>query len=267
MTHKILWAALWALPLCLRAQTAGVGINTENLQGVVHVDAAANNPSSGNIPAAQQADDVVITQEGHAGAGTINPSTQLHIHTQGQTGVFPLRIAKGSPDNNNRMLTSDDDGVASWQTPPLPPSSDVYPITTVRKNFSFPLGQETEAIDTQFTVPEDGFYSADVRFWGEWCFNCNTLTLTVTRFQLRKNGTTVADEFLYHEPSYTRLTVFFTLYTPAVQGDVLSLYVYPVTGANGLTADPTTTSADYAWIKTRVLYKKLGVNDNTHYFD
>jgi hypothetical protein len=37
--------------------------------------------------------------------------------------------------------------------------------------------------------------------------------------------------------------------------------------AGGLTANPVAGGVDYDWIKTKVLYKTLGVNDDTHYFD
>jgi hypothetical protein len=208
---------LWAQTTTLWAQTQGVGINTENLKGVFQVDAAVNNPLSGEVPPAQQADDVIITEDGYVGVGTLAPSAKLHIHTQNQTGVLPLRIADGS-QGSDRMLTSDDDGVASWEEHPVPPSSAAYGIQVAPRQ-NLPLGSQTEVINTSFTVPEDGFYSADIRFWGEGA-TVVTRTRTVTRLQLRKNGVLV-DEFQYNEPSYLRVTVFVTLYAPAVQGDIL----------------------------------------------
>jgi hypothetical protein len=64
----------------LRAQTEGVAINTENLQGVFHVDAAANDvPPPGTISATQQEDDVVVSEEGYMGIGVLTPSARLHI--------------------------------------------------------------------------------------------------------------------------------------------------------------------------------------------
>jgi hypothetical protein len=257
---------LWAQTTSLRAQTTGVGINTENLQGVFHVDAAIDNPPSGSVPPAQQADDVVVTEEGRVGIGTLTPSAKLHIRAQ--AGVFPLRIADGN-EGVDKMLMSDDEGVATWQMPPLPPSSTMYGIQVAPRQ-NFPLGNSTQVTNSAFTVPEDGFYSADIRFWGEGV-NVNgttstTLYWTITRLQLRKNGV-VVDEFQYNEPSYTRVTCFLTLYTKASVSDVLSLWIYPVEGfSSGLTANPV-AGVDYDWIKTKIQYKKLGVNDDTHYFD
>jgi hypothetical protein len=269
---SLLCLLLWAQTTVLRAQTTGVGINTENLQGAFQVDAAANNPASGLVPAAQQADDVVVTEEGYTGIGTLTPSTQLHIHTRNQTGVFPLRLTDGT-EGNNKMLTSDDEGSASWQTPPTPPSSTVYPLQTGTVNQPFPTGSETQVGNSSFTVPEDGFYSVDLRFWAEGITNnshvLSTPIQTITRFQLWRNGDKV-DEYQYNEPSYTRVTLFVTLYASASQGDVLSLYVYPVLGfpisGNGYTHDLSSLST-YEWTKIKILYKKLGVDDNTHYFD
>jgi hypothetical protein len=262
----LLCLLLWAQTSVLRAQTrTGVGINTENLQGVFQVDAAANNnPPPQSIPAAQQTDDVVITEDGHVGIGTLAPSAKLHVHTQypNRTGVAPLRVADGS-QGADKMLTSDGDGAVSWQMPVPPPPSAVYPIQVVPTQ-TFAKGAATQATNSAFTVPEDGFYSMDVRFWGE----SNPLTTydpniqTITRFQLRR-GTAVVDEFQYNEPSRIRVTCFVTLYAPALQGDVLSLWVWPVEGF-AMTANP---SPNYEWIKTKVLYKKLGVNDETNYFD
>jgi hypothetical protein len=267
--RTLLRSLLWALPLCLRAQTAGVGINTENLQGVFQVDAAINNPPSGTtfLPR-EQADDLVITPEGKVGIGTLAPSTRLHIHTR-QTGAVPLRIADGSHQGNSKkLLVSDDSGVASWQSlPPAPTSSTVYPIQTVSLVQTFAKGTVTQAGNSEFSVPEDGFYSMDVRFWMATTSNTysNPPIRTVTRFQLRRyrEGTyTIVDEYQYNEPSYVRITAFMTLYASALQGDELSLWIYPVEGFSVIT--PATS---YEWTKTKILYKKLEINDGTHYFD
>jgi hypothetical protein len=68
------------------------------------------------------------------------------------------------------------------------------------------------------------------------------------------------DEYQYNEPFHQIVTTFATLYASALQGDTLSLYVYPLEGFNSLTAYP---SPSYEWIKTNMLYKKLGV-EMTH---
>jgi hypothetical protein len=268
----LLYFLFWILPLpTLRAQTEGVGINTENLQGVFHVDAAANNPSSGDIPDTSQADDIVITPEGYTGAGTLAPSTHLHIHTRNRPDVFPLRIADGS-QGEGLMLTSDDDGAASWQMPPVPPSSAVYPVRTVPMQ-SFPKEIPTPVDNTSFTIPEDGLYSMDVRFWGEgavWTSYSSVITRNITCFELWRDRGGVekkVDEFQYNESSFSRISVFFTLYASALQGDVLSLRILQVKGFDNLVTDAHALEGDFPRMRTRILYKKLGVIDDILYFD
>jgi hypothetical protein len=260
---------LWFLAPVLQAQlTEGVGINTENIQGVFHIDAAGNNLASESIPSAQQADDVVVSAEGYVGIGTAAPTAQLHIHTQNLPGVFPLRLADGA--GAGKMLTSDEEGNASWKMPPTPPSSKLYlPMGTAPRGEAYPLGNTTQITNSTFSVPEDGFYSVDLRFWAEWWFGNNSPTTsfiqTATRFQLvRKTGNVyrVVDEYQYNELSYTRVTTFVTLYAPASTGDELSIRVNPVAGAN-LTSNP----AGHSHTQINMLYKKLGVDDSTHYFD
>lgn len=260
---------LWSASPGLRAQTEeveeGVGIYTENLKGVFQVDAAINNPPSGDVLPKEQTDDVVITSKGYTGVGTLSPSTQLHIRSQ--AGVFPLRIADGSEGSSNKLLTSDSEGAASWQTPPAPPSSARYPIDRViAKTFQRGSAAKASTENGDFVVPEDGLYSMDLRFWGESPSSANPPIQTITQFQLKRkrgNEEKIVDEFQYNEPSYQRVTVFVTLYASALQGDVLSLWIYPVKGFSSLNV----TTAEYNWTHSKVLYKKLEVNDGTNYFN
>ncbi|PKF75598.1 hypothetical protein CW752_02965 [Chryseobacterium sp. PMSZPI] len=75
----------------------GVGINTTNPQGVFHVDGAKDNPATGTPTVAQQANDVVVLNNGYVGIGTVLPKQQLHITelntTSGITNSFISGIA------------------------------------------------------------------------------------------------------------------------------------------------------------------------------
>ncbi|SMC63084.1 hypothetical protein [Moheibacter sediminis] len=68
-----------ALLMSGAALKAQVGINTENPQGILHVDGSADNPITGTPDAIQQSNDFVIMPEGKVGVGTVNPETKLHI--------------------------------------------------------------------------------------------------------------------------------------------------------------------------------------------
>jgi hypothetical protein len=61
-----------------------VGVNTQNPQQVFHVDGksttATTNPTTGVPTTAQQIDDVVITNQGRVGIGTVYPSQSLDVN-------------------------------------------------------------------------------------------------------------------------------------------------------------------------------------------
>lgn len=119
--------------LCLLIQMATVslqaqiGINTELPQALFHVDAKSNNNLTGASTATQMLDDVVVTSDGNIGVGTIVPKRKLHIVTGG-TATSPqigLRIEDGN-QALNKVLTSDANGVAKWQTAPTPAALLAY---------------------------------------------------------------------------------------------------------------------------------------------
>lgn len=65
-----------------------VGINSQNPQGVFHVDAKKNNPPTGLPTGSQLDDDVVISTDGQLGIGTNTPTTKLHVKAPSN----PLRL-------------------------------------------------------------------------------------------------------------------------------------------------------------------------------
>jgi hypothetical protein len=94
---------------------AQVGVNTENPQATFHIDGAKDNPDTGTPTTAQQANDVVINSAGNLGLGIINPTTKLDIDNGTTAGA--LKIQDGT-QGNGKILTSDANGVATWQTSP-----------------------------------------------------------------------------------------------------------------------------------------------------
>jgi hypothetical protein len=86
-----------------------VGIGTKNPQGIFNVDGAKDNAETGTPTAAQQLNDFTVLANGNVGIGTVAPTQKLDVNGQ-------LRIRGGNPAAGS-VLTSDADGVASWQAP------------------------------------------------------------------------------------------------------------------------------------------------------
>ena len=99
---SLLFLSVIALCGILNAQ---VGINTENPQGMFHIDGQGNTTGNTNI-----SDDVVVTATGKVGVGTNTPSNKLSIHTTGaNTG---LSLPNGA--SSGKVLTSDTQGNGMW---------------------------------------------------------------------------------------------------------------------------------------------------------
>jgi hypothetical protein len=72
---------------------AQVGINTSNIEGVLHIDGAKDNPNTVTASIAQQQNDVVVTAQGQLGIGTNAPHAvaALEINST-STGFMPTRM-------------------------------------------------------------------------------------------------------------------------------------------------------------------------------
>lgn len=69
MFKKISFLPLFISSFCF----CQISINTSNPKGIVHIDSRNNNPIDEDPSNEQQADDVIFTNEGKLGIGTINP--------------------------------------------------------------------------------------------------------------------------------------------------------------------------------------------------
>lgn len=91
-----------------------IGINTTNPKALLHIDGASSvattNPETGNVTSVHAIDDVVITDLGNVGIGTISPSVKLDINS---TSVGAIKITD-TTEGINKMLVSDANGVGSW---------------------------------------------------------------------------------------------------------------------------------------------------------
>jgi hypothetical protein len=269
MCLQIVSGLLFLLPVCMSAQSEeGIGINMESEPiGAFHLDghasAASSNPAGGGtLSPVQQSDDVVILSDGRLGIGTVSPTARLTVDTQGAAGVYPLRVRDGS-QGAGKVMTSDADGHASWQTITPPPQDVVYALTTLSTStVGYPVGTATKVATSEFSVAEDGFYSIDVRWWADFNNSSRSaLQKSVTRFQLRRNGTEIVDEFKYHDVTRYRWTAFFVLYATAQAGDKLALYVLPEVYPSGA-AQLRIGTLSHAQCQSKVLYKKLGIGNS-----
>lgn len=94
---------------CLNYCLAQIGINTDNPQGLFHIDGAKNNPATGVPNATQLLDDFVVDKDGNAAIGKM-PSSSHKFDIKGQ-----LHVAGTGLVNAMRMV-SDANGNGSWKT-------------------------------------------------------------------------------------------------------------------------------------------------------
>ncbi|ANF49790.1 hypothetical protein A0O34_04200 [Chryseobacterium glaciei] len=101
-----------ARPSIFAAQNQNVSIGTSTPQQIFHIDGARDNDINTVPTAAQQVNDVVVTNVGRVGVGTIDPSVKLHVvsPTAGAVRIVDGTQAEGS------VLTSDADGVGTWRS-------------------------------------------------------------------------------------------------------------------------------------------------------
>ncbi|NDW09609.1 hypothetical protein D0T56_08105 [Dysgonomonas sp. 520] len=104
------------------ASNAQIGVYTEKPQGVFHLDTNKDNDSG----AGSSTDDIVITNSGYVGIGTVTPSARLDVRGT-------LRLQDGT-QANGKVLVCDASGNASWGAEPYPPV--VYPNQNVATQLS-----------------------------------------------------------------------------------------------------------------------------------
>lgn len=99
--------------------SAQIGVNTSNPQTAFHVDGAKDNPATGAPTAAQQTNDVAVTQQGRLGVGTIAPTNSLEVDSRvaSTSGVKMTRLPNASvlaTDANGNVISgvTEDAGVS-----------------------------------------------------------------------------------------------------------------------------------------------------------
>jgi hypothetical protein len=110
MKKKVFYTVL----LCITFNTAfsQIGINTSNPQAQFHIDGAKDNPVSGTPTVAQQANDVVVTQDGRLGVGTNSPTSKMEINseTNDSSGLKFTNLNASTPVSSGATLGVDTSG-------------------------------------------------------------------------------------------------------------------------------------------------------------
>ncbi|SHF77239.1 hypothetical protein [Dysgonomonas macrotermitis] len=243
---------LTALPVM-----AQIGVNTETPYTLFHLDArytaTTTNPDNAVPSNIQQQDDVVITEDGKVGIGTITPGAKFEVNTQNVAGMYPLQITDTS-DPTGKVLVSDSNGNALW-TKVQPPRGTVYPIIDIPAS-TIPAGSEQLVPNSEFTVPHDGFFSYEIRWWSYYSAAYATASRISIVLILKRNGVTV-DSFRYQTPfiGSSAITSYIPLYSTANANDKLALYIHSVEGPGNVMTQTTRQ-----WTTPRILVKELQMN-------
>ena len=104
------------------AENQNIGLGTSTPQQMFHIDGGKDNNILVAPSETQQANDLVLTSEGRMGIGTTTPSTKLHINSAANGAV---RIVDGT-QGNNKVLTSDANGLATWKDLPATTDTSIY---------------------------------------------------------------------------------------------------------------------------------------------
>ncbi|MFP3591409.1 hypothetical protein [Chryseobacterium sp. SIMBA_038] len=89
-----------------------VGINTSNPRGTFHIDGAKDNNSTGAPTAAQQLNDLIVTNAGNVGVGTTTPTAKMEINsgTANTSGFKFTNLTSTTPISAGQTIGVDASG-------------------------------------------------------------------------------------------------------------------------------------------------------------
>lgn len=219
---------------------AQVGINTNNVHGILHIDAKANNPATGTIPVASLTDDVIVDENGNIGAGmsVITPKAKVDISSG--TKWKALRLVDGN-EGLGMVLFGDANGYAHWG---MLKGSGGYKLQITGPATALPLSTDTRVTFNSGTnylpITAAADYIVMVRI--TYTYNAApTLNRISIYHRLYKNTQTVPEEFVEVYADVIggkKISAYILLKGTGMQiNDMLQLAVNP--GGSNLSIDTT----------------------------
>ncbi|NDW10771.1 hypothetical protein [Dysgonomonas sp. 520] len=221
-----------------------VGINTENPQGIFHIDPQKNTSVNTNV-----SDDVVVTKSGQVGIGMVNPQHALSISS---STAGAIKIADGN-QGGGKVLSSDANGVGTWQNIQggwfalLTGGALTYTTVIGERKIPFSGGEvsisgigNVNVTAGTITVPYTGIYR--ISLFGTSLMNRSSGYYIAGFYDLRKNSapTSWAPHSLGNTSLSSSTYVSYNTFMSLSKNDVLSLFSTEsnrgyANGASGLT--------------------------------
>lgn len=131
------------LMIGLTKTSAQIGINTPNPQAQFHIDGAKDNPTTGVPTAVQQANDIVVTNQGRLGVGIDTPTNNIDVDSGiDETSGIRMRrlpsVTTLATDANGNVISgaSETAGVSVTKQRLIVPNSNIV-VTSGSGKYSF----------------------------------------------------------------------------------------------------------------------------------
>lgn len=195
---------------------AQIGINTQSPKGLFYIDGKKDNTFP--TTESQLNNDIMINTDGNLSIGTDNSDSKLNIKTLGTstTTIYGLKIQDGTEDFG-KLLTSDDNGNASWQKGKGSGGNIIRSSTKQTFDNSTYRSLILGIMDNTFSkIPIDtnGNYIFVVRWWGDASI---TPEVSGATFRLLKNSSEILDIVEYYLPT-SKSSVSYFGFTLTLQG-------------------------------------------------